>query len=243
MIYSPLRYPGGKTRAIKFLKEFIPENTKEICSPFFGGGSFEIYLMLNGVKVYAYDNLKPLVCFWQSILYDHDNLIKKIKQYGCVTKEKFSILQKQIHDEKYCTDIGAIFFILNRCSFSGTGVYGGMSIDTPRFTESSIRRLDFFNCSFNIECMDFSDSIRRHSCLVYADPPYLIDQKLYNNHTDFNHLLLCKILNDRGNFVLSYNNCEEIKDLYYKHKFIFPNWQYGMGNSKKSNEILIISKN
>ena len=37
---SPLRYAGGKSKAIKILKQYIPPNTKEICSPFFGGGSF-----------------------------------------------------------------------------------------------------------------------------------------------------------------------------------------------------------
>ena len=51
MNYSLLRYPGGKTRAIKTLKNFIPFGTTEICSPFFGGGSFEIYLSTIGIKI------------------------------------------------------------------------------------------------------------------------------------------------------------------------------------------------
>ena len=53
MNYSLLRYPGGKTKAIKQLKEFIPVGTKEICSPFFGGGSFELYLSTQGIKQVA----------------------------------------------------------------------------------------------------------------------------------------------------------------------------------------------
>jgi DNA adenine methylase len=48
---SPLRYPGGKTRACKIIENIILEyfNIEEfntIISPFFGGGSFEFYLQI-----------------------------------------------------------------------------------------------------------------------------------------------------------------------------------------------------
>ena len=39
---SPLRYPGGKSKVIKFLKDLIPKH-KELREPFFGGGSFSFY--------------------------------------------------------------------------------------------------------------------------------------------------------------------------------------------------------
>jgi len=45
---SPLRYPGGKTRACKILDETISKyfditQFNTLVSPFFGGGSFEFY--------------------------------------------------------------------------------------------------------------------------------------------------------------------------------------------------------
>jgi site-specific DNA-adenine methylase len=43
MIKSPLRYPGGKSRAIKFITQLIPE-FKEYREPFVGGGSVFVYL-------------------------------------------------------------------------------------------------------------------------------------------------------------------------------------------------------
>ena len=49
------------------------------------------------------------------------------------------------------------------------------------------------------------------------------------------------MLNKRGNFILSYNNSNEVKQLYKEHIFFYPEWKYGMGNDKKSKEILIIS--
>ena len=45
---SPLRYPGGKTRACSILDEIINEkgfDKSVVISPFFGGGSFEFFLL------------------------------------------------------------------------------------------------------------------------------------------------------------------------------------------------------
>ena len=46
---SPLRYPGGKSKACKIIESEITKyidlkNYKTLISPFFGGGSFEFYL-------------------------------------------------------------------------------------------------------------------------------------------------------------------------------------------------------
>ena len=59
---SPLRYPGGKTRACKILDEIIVNNNIKIdtiISPFFGGGSFEFYLE-NKYKIKIIANDKPI---------------------------------------------------------------------------------------------------------------------------------------------------------------------------------------
>ena len=46
---SPLRYPGGKTRACKIIEAALKKYTeieqyRVLISPFFGGGSFEFYM-------------------------------------------------------------------------------------------------------------------------------------------------------------------------------------------------------
>ena len=246
MNYSLLRYPGGKTRAIKMLKDFIPVGTKEICSPFFGGGSFEIFLTTQGIKVHGYDNFKPLVCFWKALLDHPEKLHEIVSSYFPLSKESFYKLQDRILSVGDELELGAIFYVLNRSSFSGTGLSGGMSPNHPRFGTNQIQKILDFKAKFEIGQMSFEESIPKHNCLVYADPPYLINQKLYGNkgdmHKGFDHELLSEILNSRGNFILSYNNCEEIKDLYNSHKFFYPQWTYGMSGDKKSKEILIVSK-
>ena len=76
---TPLRYPGGKTRAVKQILEWIPPDCEEFCSPFFGGGSVEIaYAKANPeCKVYGYDAYTPIVWFWQALLTNPSLLAKE----------------------------------------------------------------------------------------------------------------------------------------------------------------------
>jgi hypothetical protein len=39
---TPIRYAGGKTLAVGYIVELLPDNLQRIISPFFGGGSLEI---------------------------------------------------------------------------------------------------------------------------------------------------------------------------------------------------------
>lgn len=136
-----LRYPGGKTRAIKFLRDYIPKNTKEICSPFFGGGAFELYLINQGFSVYGYDSFSPLIKFWKAVLSDPRDLSNRVRSYYPLSKEKFYKLQKEILVTEDSLEVAAIFFVLNRSSYSGMTLSGGMSPNHPRFTDNSIKKL------------------------------------------------------------------------------------------------------
>ena len=75
---SLLRYPGGKSRGAKQIFEFIPADTKEICSPFFGGGSVELMCANNDMKVYGYDKFLPLVDFWNCLIKKPDELVQLV---------------------------------------------------------------------------------------------------------------------------------------------------------------------
>ncbi len=70
---SPLRYPGGKTRACKIIDDIILQHFDISCfdtivSPFFGGGSFEFYLQNKyGLKLIVNDKFTPLFNFWKQV--------------------------------------------------------------------------------------------------------------------------------------------------------------------------------
>ena len=201
-----------------------------------------------GMTVYAFDNFKPLVEFWQCLLKNPQKLANTVRKYHPLPKDKFYELQKTQSDFASKYERAAAFFVLNRSSFSGTTMTGGMSPGHPRFTMSSIERLKTFKAeNLHVEQADFHESIpKAGGSLLYLDPPYLLNQKLYGRggmQAAFDHKGLAKLLHKYDNWVLSYNNCLEIRELYGGFEMHYPEWKYGMSNDKNSREVLIVSRN
>jgi DNA adenine methylase len=245
---SPLRYPGGKSRAAKYIVERIPVGTTELLSPFFGGGSVELTCAAKGIQVHGYDVFKPLVAFWKMLLEDSKGLSTAVQDYYPLTKQHFYELQKMHRDEE--TELqGILFFVLNRASFSGTTLSGGCSEESvhKRFTQSSIDRLTHFKSQgVTVNWADFDHAIDKHpNTFMYLDPPYMIQSNLYgyrgNTHKGFDHVRLYEKLKQRKGWILSYNNCEEIIELYKDFEILYPDWSYGMSKDKSSREILVIN--
>ena len=93
---SPLRYPGGKTRACKKLDEILQQHFTlteytTLLSPFFGGGSFEFFLQNKyKLNIIGNDKFKPLYTFWNTCKTNKPNLIKKLYDCKDVTKTDFA---------------------------------------------------------------------------------------------------------------------------------------------------------
>jgi len=260
---SPLRYPGGKTRARKIMddilqKYFTMENIDRIVSPFFGGGSFEFYLQNKyGIPIVANDKFTPLYHFWNKIKENKFAVIEKIRENMSVSKESFLEYRKRIRDAltENASDIAAYYFIINRCSFSGSTLSGGFSKEASekRFTASSIEKVEVLDLSYidfyNEDFVSFLDRIPiTNSSLLFLDPPYCLANqanKLYGDngdmHEHFDHITLFQILKTRENWILTYNHCDFILDLYKDYIIIDVQWSYGMNATKKSSEIVILS--
>ena len=145
------------------------------------------------------------------------------------------------------------YFVINRCSFSGSTLSGGFSEEasSKRFTPSSIHKielLDFTNIDiYNNDFYDFINNFTNNKAFMFVDPPYYLEKKskLYGNngdmHEDFNHEKLYKCLCKRKNWIMTYNDCKYIRTLYQDFEIIETNWSYGMNKSKSSSEIIIIS--
>jgi DNA adenine methylase len=245
---SPLRYPGGKSRAVKELIKYFPPGLDKVCSPFLGGGSLELELASKGIEVFGYDTFEPLTDFWQVLLNNPKELAELVAKFYPLTSSKFYSLQKDYLNLQNQKDKAAIFFVLNRSSFSGTTLSGGMSPDHPRFTTNIIEYLKNFEIeNLHVRNADFHDSLAEHKTdFLYLDPPYAIDEKLYGNrgstHIDFDHTGLAKILKKRDGWILSYNDSTEVRSWYKGFHILTPQWAYGMGKEKKSSELLILSK-
>ncbi len=244
---SPLRYPGGKFRAVETIKAYIPEGTDKIAAPFLGGGSVELSCAADGIKVYGADAFEPLVNFWRHAKNSPVLLAEHVRVYHPLTKTKFYNLQKGYEDITDALDRAAVFYVLNRSSFSGTTLSGGMSPGHPRFTPSAIERLrDFRARNLNVRYADYKDTIKRHSeKLLYLDPPYANGEKLYGDrgdmHEGFNHEELAEELKQRNGWIMSYNDSKKIRQMYSQYDILTPSWNYGMSGDKQSKEVLIVN--
>ena len=256
---SLLRYPGGKTRALKHITPYFPKDLTEIVSPFFGGGSIEIHYASQGVRVHGYDIFEPLVNFWQQVLDNPEYIADHLEAtFHPCTKDAFKQYQRKqgwTHMDHTYADWkeyrACMYYALNRSSFSGATLSGGYSQQAAdnRFTQSSIDRLRNFSCPFlTVKQADFTDSLRRHDdeTFIYADPPYLLEKStLYgergSTHKDFDHESFAEEIKKKNNWVISYNPHPEILELYKDYKIVYPEWAYGMSKDKKSKEILILN--
>ncbi len=103
-----------------------------------------------------------------------------------------------------------------------------MSPGHPRFNYRSIELLkDFKIENFTVEHRDFTDSIPKHfNDFLYCDPPYLINQKLYGHkgdkHRSFDHQALAELLRKHHRWILSYNDCVEVRELYKGYIILNP---------------------
>ncbi len=243
---SPLRYPGGKNRAIKSIFSCIPENEKELCSPFLGGGSIELACTTK-MKVHGADIFGPLVDFWKVLLDNPEELVARVQSWFPMSRTTFYSLQKRYIHLKTELERAAAFYVLNRSSFSGTTLSGGMSPNHPRFTQSAIDRLREFNVdNFDVECADFRKVIPKYEhAFLYLDPPYMNGQNLYgvkgDTHKGFDHEELAELLHKRDRWIMSYNDCEPIRKLYKDNPILSIEWVYGMSKDKQSSEILVLS--
>lgn len=238
---SPLRYPGGKTRARKIIDEFVPRNKTVLLSPFFGGGSYELF---RGGTWFANDLFFPLYSFWDSLKNDKDSLIQDVQSKRPVTRDTF----KHMRSKSYITP--SEYFAINRCSFSGSTFCGGFSQEsaTCRFTDSSIKTLEKIDLSeFTFSNLDAIEFLKSHpetsDTWIYADPPYYIETYIYGRHGDlhenFKHKEFAEYIQTRSDWTLSYNDCEYIRELYSSCTFHEVSWSYGMNALKKSSEVII----
>lgn len=91
VLISPLRYAGGKSKAIGLILDNLPKlKEKKIVSPFFGGGSFELCLSQElGIEVVGYDIFGMLVNFWNVLIHDKDRFIAELDKFK-IDKEEFT---------------------------------------------------------------------------------------------------------------------------------------------------------
>lgn len=251
-IRTPLRYPGGKSRAIKTILENIPTQFKEFREPFVGGGSLFIALkqMYPERTFWINDLYEELYEFWDVLQKDKSSLIDQVWEWRKAYQNDGRGLHRYLVDHIRTfpkVKKGAAFFILNRITFSGTSESGGYSkmAFEKRFTESSIQRVEAtFSIMEDVKVTnwDYQKVIEApgDGVFMFLDPPYFSASKsaLYgkngNLHKGFDHERLAKVLRKSPHkWLITYDDSEYIRDLFsFAH---ISNWSqtYGMRNVTK----------
>lgn len=253
MIKSPLRYPGGKSRAVDLISTLIPDFT-EFREPFLGGGSVFVYLKQKfpDRKYWVNDLHFSLYKFWEICQTDVDALTQKIYEW----RNKFEN-GKELH--KFLTaniskfnslETATAFFIFNRITFSGTSESGGYSEQSyhGRFTDSSIQRLQKFSeviQSARITNSDYEKLVTTNGekVFIFLDPPYYSARKsaLYgkngNLHKGFDHVHFAEVMkNCNHKWLITYDDSEYIRNLFSFANVIPWNLMYGMRNVTETSD-------
>lgn len=268
---TPIRYAGGKSKAIKIITPFVKDVTK-IVSPFIGGGSLEVYWASMGKEVIGYDLFDVLVNFWNVLLTNKEALVEKLKQIQPTSEEyirikeilmKWDNTQEMLKDwktEHYKRDetisldniTAAAYYYFNHNTSYGPGYLGwGSSVylTTKKWNDMIDKISKFELPTLSVNQGSFETILPQHSeDFLYLDPPYYLekdsDNKMFTgiypmrnipvHHNGFDHELLRDLLKaHKGGFVLSYNNCETIREYYKDFEFYYPIWSYSMGNGEK----------
>ena len=267
MYYSPLRYPGGKGRLAPFMKLLIQKTGHTggvYIEPFAGGAGIAINCLLNGVvsEIVINDLDKGIYSFWRSILSDTERFVNDIMTVPLNIDEWKK--QHQIYltnNQKYSYELGFATFYLNRTNRSGIitgGMIGGKeqsgkwTLDI-RFNRealaSRICSLSAYKSKIHIYNQDVCSFLLHYiqkytgNTLVYFDPPYYVKgRELYLNffkHAD--HVRIRSEIEQLGNvdWVITYDDCPEILDLYRGHICRRMQWNYSAATKRTVNEIIV----
>lgn len=251
-IKSSLRYPGGKSKAIKTIIQYLPPKFSEYREPFVGGGSLFVYLKQKfpHLKIWINDLNTELYLFWKIAQSNLAELVKEIQKIkvdyskGKILFEELTTIEAhQLSDLKRAVR----FFILNRITFSGTVDSGGYSEQAfqKRFTDSSIARLSKMEDilkEVKITNLDYSELLiyPGKEIFIYLDPPYLsvTQSKLYGKkgdlHLAFDHQLFAQRLKKcHHHWLITYDNCQAVRDNFQTSHIFEWELQYGMNNYKQ----------
>jgi DNA adenine methylase len=237
---TPLRYPGGKSRACVKMDLYFPDlrNYEEFREPFLGGGSVAIHITKKypNLDIWVNDLYEPLVNFWQQLQIFGVDLKDKLADLKSAhsnpesAKELFLASKEKINDQTLSNlDRAAVFYVVNKCSFSGLTESSSFSeqASNGNFSMRGIEKLpEYSKLIENWRITNYSyDYLMdgNKGAFMYLDPPYDIKVNLYGRkgsmHKGFDHDKFAADCdaNDMDQLV-SYNSDQLVKDR-------FTNWK------------------
>ena len=233
---TPLRYPGGKSRALSKLFQFIPDlkDYTEFREPFLGGGSvaIEIGKRYPHIDIWVNDLYEPLYNFWKVLQSDgqklRDILIQLKQRHSDPSSAKQLFLDAKDYLAKpvgNSIDRAVSFYVVNKCSFSGLTENSAFSkqASESNFSVNGIEKLPEYSLmikKWKITNLSYEQMLSdQEGTFIYLDPPYEIKSNLYGRkgdmHKGFNHDEFATTCDKSTSPILiSYNSSQLIRDRF-----------------------------
>ena len=235
---TPLRYPGGKSRACVKMDQYFPDLREyaEFREPFLGGGSVAIHIRKKypHLKITVNDLYEPLINFWVQLQQFGGDLTEKIRNYKSThpepvaAKELFLECKNRINDKSLdCIERAAAFYIVNKCSFSGLTESSSFSkaASISNFSMRGIEKLPGYSdiiSHWHINQYSYEYCFRENihdDLFMYLDPPYDIKDNLYGKkgsmHKGFDHDEFANNCSQsKIDMLISYNSDQLVKDRF-----------------------------
>ena len=230
---TPLRYPGGKSRAVSKLYNWFPQGMTEYREPFLGGGSMALYLTKNhhNLKIWVNDLYEPVANFWIELRDETEYVYKQLQQLKsrypdpASAKGLFLDAKIQVNDGTLDPkDRAVAFYILNKCSFSGLSESSSFSkqASDSNFSMRGIEKLPHYGLlikNWKITNLSYQELMGGDGAVIYLDPPYEIGSNLYGKkgamHSNFDHDQFATTCGQsEQQLIVSYNNSQLIKDRF-----------------------------
>ena len=266
MNYSPLRYPGGKTKLSELIKLIIKKvgvNSTSYVEPFAGGAGVALSLLFSNsvehIVINDYD--KAIYSVWRAIVEETEDLVQLIRDADVSINEWHK--QKDIYinnSDKYSLELAFATFFLNRTNRSGilsAGPIGGYNQDgnyliDVRFNKDvlirKIEKIAEHKSQITVYNKDVHSLIDNYlpkfnNPFIYLDPPYFSKgQELYKNYfTQEDHQKIAKMISKLNcNWMVTYDIEPIILELYKKFSYRFFDLKYSVANKISASEIMIL---
>jgi DNA adenine methylase len=236
---TPLRYPGGKSRACAKMDQYFPDLREydQFREPFLGGGSVAIHITKKypNLNIWVNDLYEPLVNFWQQLQIFGPDIKNKLQELKSRHPDPSSAKGLFLESKEYLNDESnndalwrAIsFYIVNKCSFSGLTESSSFSkqASDSNFSMRGIEKLEGYSqiiknwkiSNYSYDYLMTEDIDKK--IFVYLDPPYDIKDNLYGKkgsmHKGFDHDLFA-VNCDSCSFdsLVSYNSDQLVKERF-----------------------------
>lgn len=238
--YTPLRFPGGKSKIYPFMISLIEANDLRGCTyaeAFCGGAGLAMKLLLKGdvSKVVLNDYDPAVYSIWDAVVNHPNELCTYIESAPLDMDEWERCHEVYQGADEPSLELGKAAFFLNRTNRSGIlkgGVIGGKEqtgkykIDARFNRETLCEKVRSIAAKagsielHNLDVLDFMTGVAPKlggDSLLYLDPPYV--QKgpgLYeNSFTDGDHRELAKRVEQYGGkWMVTYDTDKLVDELY-----------------------------